>query len=192
VADNGPAAVGLGGGRTPAPAISGVGGGGVVPGDLLVDRWSLGAVVVLVVNDHWLKGRLGADPGLGIVTGKLSDVAGLAFFPLVLVSLLEVVRAAAGRVWSTSRRELAATVVAVGLAFAAIKVVPTAADAYAGSLAFVRWLPGALVAALTGAPSPPQPRIHHVMDMTDCLSLPALWWAYATGLRRRRARRGPP
>lgn len=42
------------------------------------------AVAVLLVNDHLLKGA-GVLPG--VVTGKLSDVAGLFFFPILLVVL---------------------------------------------------------------------------------------------------------
>jgi hypothetical protein len=41
------------------------------------------AVAVLIVNDHVLKHRF---PGL--VTGKLSDFAGLFFFPLLLVDAI--------------------------------------------------------------------------------------------------------
>jgi hypothetical protein len=139
--------------------------------------------MVLVVNDHWLKARLGPDARLGLVTGKLSDVAGLVFFPLVLVSILELVR---GR--AVSRAELVSAVLATGVGFAAIKLVPAAAGAYAGSLATLRWLPAGLAGALTAAPLPSPPRIHHVMDVTDCLSLPALWLGYRVGARARRAR----
>jgi hypothetical protein len=139
-------------------------------------------VVALVVNDHWLKARLGPDPRLGLFTGKLSDVAGLVFFPLVLVSIVELVR---GR--ATSRAELTGAVLATGVGFAAIKVVPAAAAAYAGSLAALRWLPAGLAGVLTAAPLPSLPRIHHVMDVTDCLSLPALWLGYRVGVRAREA-----
>jgi hypothetical protein len=139
------------------------------------------SVVVLVVNDHWLKARLGPDPRLGVVTGKLSDVAGLVFFPLVLVSIVELVR---GR--AASRAEVTGAVVLTGVAFAAIKLVPVAAGAYTGGLAALRWLPAGLAGALTAAPPPSPPRIHHVMDVTDCLSLPALWLGHRIGVRGRR------
>lgn len=45
----------------------------------------LAAVCLLVINDHWLKGA-GILPGP--ITGKLSDVAGLFFFPILLFVLL--------------------------------------------------------------------------------------------------------
>jgi hypothetical protein len=72
----------------------------------------LAAVLVLVVNDHVLKGA-GLVPSW--LTGKLSDVAGLFFFPVLLVSLARGVRLRL----SPSR---AAAVTAV--AFAAVKLVP--------------------------------------------------------------------
>ncbi|MBX6723359.1 MAG: hypothetical protein IRY92_09020, partial [Dactylosporangium sp.] len=78
---------------------------------------TLAAVVVLVVNDHLLK-----DAYPGLVTGKLSDVAGLVLAPAVLASLvtLLVPRAPAGPV------AVGATAV-VGLAFAIVKALPAAA-----------------------------------------------------------------
>ena len=50
------------------------------PGALLLHPVNLIAMLVLGLNDHWLKA---AWPGL--VTGKLSDVAGLVVLPLVVV-----------------------------------------------------------------------------------------------------------
>ena len=47
----------------------------------------LSALVLLVVNDHWLKGA-GILPSW--LTGKLSDFAGLIVAPVVLVSLLRL------------------------------------------------------------------------------------------------------
>ena len=44
---------------------------------------ALAAIVVLIVNDHVLKS---AWPG--VVTGKLSDIAGMIVFPLFLSALL--------------------------------------------------------------------------------------------------------
>lgn len=52
------------------------------------------AVVLLGVNDHFLKGS-GWLPGW--VTGKASDLAGMFFFPLFLAAVLSVVPRLAGR-----------------------------------------------------------------------------------------------
>lgn len=135
------------------------------------------AVVVLAVNDHWLKGRFGADPVAGVVTGKLSDVAGLAFFPALLVSVVEVVRWALRRDrggWACRRRELAAAVAVTAAGFAAVQTVPVAAAGYEAALAVLRWAPSGVAAAVGGRPWPPLPEIAHVMDASDLVCLPAL------------------
>ena len=61
-----------------------------VPGDLLLGVVPLAAIALLFLNDHILKA---AWPGL--VTGKLSDVAGFVFFPFLLVGRLAARRTAA-------------------------------------------------------------------------------------------------
>jgi hypothetical protein len=55
-----------------------------VPGDWLLHPVVLLSAVLLGLNDHLFKGVLP-----GIITGKLSDFAGLVFFPLFLLSLVE-------------------------------------------------------------------------------------------------------
>lgn len=113
---------------------------------------ALAAVVVLVVNDWVLKPS--AAPGW--LTGKLSDVAGLVFAPLVLTALVD---AAIGR--PLTRAKLAASIALTGAVFAAVKLSPEAARAVARA-----W-------SLTGVDA----RI--VADPTDLLALPSLavaWW----------------
>ncbi len=72
------------------------------------------AVVVLVVNDWLLKPRFP-----GAVTGKLSDIAGLVFAPVVLSALIGLARRA-----PITRARLAGCIVATGAVFAAIKLWP--------------------------------------------------------------------
>ncbi len=62
-----------------------------IPGDALLQPLALGAIAVLLLNDHVFKA---VAPGL--VTGKLSDIAGLVFFPLLLVAVAELALARAG------------------------------------------------------------------------------------------------
>ena len=113
------------------------------------------ALVLLGVNDHFFKGS-GLLPGW--LTGKLSDFAGLAFFPLLLTAGADTL------VWLVTKRvdfslrrwKLAVAIAATGLAFAALKIVPGAA--------------GALDGVLGG---------HTVADPTDLVALGALaaaWW----------------
>ncbi len=109
---------------------------------LLHPAWLL-ALAVLAVNDHVLKGA-GVLPG--VVTGKLSDLAGLFVAPALLASLLGV----------GGRRALAACHAAVGAGFAVIQVWAPAA---AGLVAVTAWL--GLPWVIT-------------MDPTDLLALPML------------------
>ncbi|WP_437600479.1 hypothetical protein WMF28_02775 [Sorangium sp. So ce590] len=88
---------------------------------LLHPLW-LGALALLVLNDHALKGS-GLLPGW--VTGKLSDFAGLLVAPAVLASLLRV----------SSRRGFLGAHVATGAVFSAIKLAPEAARAVEGLMA---------------------------------------------------------
>jgi hypothetical protein len=75
------------------------------------------ALVVLVANDHLLKGA-GVLPS--VLTGKLSDFAGLYVVPGVLAALLRV----------RSRAAWASCHVVVGVCFAAINVWPRASIAF--------------------------------------------------------------
>src|SRR6185503_14129060 len=120
-------------------------------------------VLVLVVNDWVLRRH---RPGSGIV-GKLSDIAGLAFAPVVLTAAIGLILALAARLGaridpSLTRRRLALAVVATGAGFAAIKLSPAAAELFVRILSFVR------------------PATVNT-DRTDLLTLPALALAYWIG-----------
>jgi hypothetical protein len=136
------------------------------------------AVAVLALNDHWLKGRFGTGPTAGMVTGKASDVAGLAFFPALVVSVIEVARWARRRGrggWASGRRELAAAMAVTAAGFAAVQSIPPAAVGYEAVLVVLRWWPACVAAALGGQPWPPIPEVDHVMDASDILCVPAVW-----------------
>lgn len=75
---------------------------------LLTPTW-LGALALLVANDHWLKGA-GMIPGS--LTGKLSDFAGMLVAPTLLAALLRV----------RTTRGLAACHLAVAGVFAGIQL----------------------------------------------------------------------
>jgi len=126
-------------------------------------RWTahpltVGATAVLLLNDHVFKQ---AWPGL--VTGKLSDVAGLVVAPPVLGLLLGLFLA--------RRVAAAAAVLVTGAAFAVVKL--TAAGAEAASAAW----------SVVNGPS------FVLADPTDLVALPALglsWWVW------RRVSAAPP
>lgn len=133
---------------------------------------ALAAVALLVVNDWLLKPRWGPS----LVTGKLSDLAGLAFAPVALSAAIGLAGHAASRLGarldpSLSRRRLVACVIATGAVFAAVKLSPAAAA----------WLAAAL--SLLGR------RAEIYLDPTDLLCLPAL--ALAVWIGRDELRRIP-
>jgi hypothetical protein len=128
----------------------------------LVSPVMLVAIAVLVVNDHVLKQ---AYPG--VLTGKLSDVAGLVFFPVLLAAIAEQFGARGLRV-------LVVTTLATGIVFAAVKTIPLAADAYRVGLGALQWIPRALVAVVSGDAVPAAGRVALAMDPTDLVALPAV------------------
>ena len=109
---------------------------------LLHPVW-LGALAVLALNDHVLKGS-GLLPDL--VTGKLSDVAGLMVAPALFATILRV----------RSRRAWTMAHVAVGVVFAALQLSTIASAAWSALMETVAfgWVT--------------------TMDPTDLLALPAL------------------
>lgn len=78
--------------------------------------WTIGAVAVLILNDHVLKGA-GLLPS--VVTGKLSDVAGLFFFPILLVCSVE-------RLFGAKRGLEVLSCAATAAVFALLKTCPSA------------------------------------------------------------------
>jgi hypothetical protein len=138
-----------------------------LPAGELLEPLALVAVVILVLND-WVLKRW--DPVPALVSGKLSDLAGLLFAPLLATACLDLAlwglaRAGAPVDFSLGRGKLAASICAIGALFAAIKLSPAAAG----------WLEG--VAAAAGLSW----RI--VPDPTDLFALPALAGAFWLGRR---------
>lgn len=118
------------------------------------------AIALLAANDHLFKAWWS-----GLVTGKLSDVAGLAFFPLLLQAAWEFVTRTA-----PSRRVLLASATATGLVFALVNTWAPADEAYRAALGAMQWIVrGEFV------------RVSHVRDAADLLALPALGLALAAG-----------
>ncbi len=123
-----------------------------------------------MLNDHVLKA---AWPSWW--TGKLSDVAGMAFFPLMLQAGWEAGRSTLlpRRPWGPERRVLVIAIALTGCVFAAIQVAPIAADAFRHGL-------GLLQAPFRGRISV----VHHTADPTDLIALPALGLAWLVGRKR--------
>ncbi len=136
----------------------------MTPGSRLLHPIALAAIAVLVLNDHVLKDAYG-----NALTGKLSDVAGLLFFPLMLQAGWELAR---DRV--TGNRFLIGAAVATALVFASVQLNPLAADAYRYGLGALQWP----VRALMGGAYAP---VAVTPDPTDLLALPAAAAAVVLG-----------
>lgn len=118
---------------------------------------TLVALALLLLNDHVLKA---AFPGFW--TGKLSDAAGLTFFPVVLAFALGARRAPA----------VAAAAAATALTFAAVKISGEACDRYAEGLGLAQWLVRVPFWALRGVELPSPGHAVVAQDPTDLLALP--------------------
>ena len=137
-----------------------------MPGGLRLHPAVLAAIALFVVNDHVFKPT---HPGW--LTGKLSDVAGLVFFPVLLAAVAELVIPVA-------RRHVGATlliaVAATGLTYVAMLVSPAGGDGYRWFIGLVQWpfrIAGALAA---GTPVPAIAPVWFAADPTDLITLPAL------------------
>lgn len=138
----------------------------------------LAAIGVLLLNDHYLKSAW-PHP----ITGKLSDVAGLVFFPLLLVAIIEVTQAATRRYRGPSHRLLLTAILTTGLVFTLVQLFPSATEAYRVALAALQRPALALDLLLSGATPEAWPRVAATPDPTDLLALPALAAAYLIGNR---------
>jgi len=150
------------------------------PGDALLQPLAIAAIALLLLNDHLLK-----SIAPGVLTGKLSDIAGLVFFPLLLVAVVELALAAAGRWSGPDPRLITAAVAATGIAFAAVKLVPGAEGVYEQVLGLAQWPFRALAALIAGGSAAGVPtRVDLTRDTTDLVALVALWIPLEVGARR--------
>lgn len=127
------------------------------------------AVGVLIVNDHLLKR---AWPGL--VTGKLSDLAGLIIAPLLVLVGARALADCAGRRSLPLRKAALDAAILTAIAFAAVKTLSPAAGAYRIFMGVARWPIDALVASAAGGGLPPIRPVILAMDPTDLVVLPAV------------------
>lgn len=156
------------------------------PGSALLHPVTLTALVTLALNDHVLKR---VCPG--VVTGKLSDFAGVVLLPVFLHALVELTAAHVQRrplSAAASDRWLLRCVVVSLLAFALPEVSPAAELAYRYGLGGARWPFRALAALLTGHALPHVHPVRATADVTDLLAVPMGMVAYWLA----RARANPP
>lgn len=156
-----------------------------VPADALLHPVALAAIGVLLLNDHVLKA---AAPGP--VTGKLSDFAGLVFFPLVLLGTWEAARSAIGRWSGPSVRALVLSVLVTAIAFGLVKATELGAGTFASALGAAQWALGLALTAGHGSNEMVPALV--VLDPTDLVALPAVLiaaWIGSSRLPRSEARR---
>jgi hypothetical protein len=139
----------------------------VRPGDGLLHPLPMTGIATLLVNDHVGK-ALAAGTPWSLLTGKISDVAGLLFFPLLLVALGEVLTQ---RLWRP--RMVVTVIMVVGLSFTAVKLSPVAADGYRWLWGWLRFPLDAFVARLHGKVAV-LGQVQLVMDPGDLIALPVL------------------
>ena len=139
----------------------------------------LASVGVLVMNDHWAKALWP-----GFLTGKLSDFAGLMFFPFLLQAAWELGHALLRKPWSPSQRVLWAAAISTTVVFAAVKVWAPAAELYRIAFGAARWPLDALVASLHGSALPAFSKVTLARDPTDLVALVSVGVALFIGHRR--------
>lgn len=141
-----------------------------VPGDLLLHPAGLFALLLVIANDRVLKTAVPSA-----LTGKLSDFAGLVYFPLFVVALAEGVRRLfRSPGWPLTSRAVDSVALAVGAVFVLIKVWGPAAEVYRSYLGVLLW-PFYLVGdVVQGRGLPAVRRVGLVQDATDLLALVVL------------------
>jgi hypothetical protein len=140
-----------------------------------------GSVALLVLNDHLLKGSDGLSPA---VTGKLSDLAGMCFFPLLMQAEVELILHRIGRPWGPSRRVLLGSAALCALFFAGIQLSAPLAQVWTHGLGLAQWPFHAAHAWTAGQALPTLMPVAHTADPTDILTTPAVGLAVWAGWRR--------
>lgn len=137
---------------------------------------ALGALLLLLVNDHVLKRAMP-----GVLTGKLSDLAGMVFFPLVLVALARMTTPK--HVWTArfEPRVLVAACLATAIGFALVKSTAFGNDAYRMTWGALQWPAHALSALARGRALPHLAKVSCVRDVTDLVALPFVGVAWSLG-----------
>ena len=148
-----------------------------VPGDGLLHPIAIAAIALLIANDHVFKAIWP-----GPITGKVSDFAGLVFFPLLLQAIWQLMLAAVRRDSAPTDRQVVAAVIVTGVLFAANKLLPAANEAVSIVMGSGQWLVGQVLG--TG-PDRVMP-VSMALDPTDLVALPSLLVAYAIRPRSRR------
>lgn len=148
-------------------------------GSLLLHPASLASLALLVLNDHVLKATWP-----GPFTGKLSDVAGMLFFPVLLVSAWEIAVNLSGRWTGPSMRVLVVAVISATATFTLVKTLPFAAQLAGEVLGIVQWVFALPIGLIAGRPLSPIVSARVIVDPTDLVAVPAAGLALWIGAAR--------
>jgi hypothetical protein len=139
------------------------------------------SLVVLVINDHVLKQLCP-----GVLSGKLSDFAGVLLLPVFVHALLELT---AARLWhepltvARGDRALLYVVGICALAFGLPELWRPAEFVYRYGLGAAQFPFRVLGGLLSGHGAPPFQPVRATADVTDLLALPMALVAFAVGRR---------
>jgi len=150
-----------------------------VAADGLLHPVALASIGLLILNDHVLKAAFG-----NALTGKLSDVAGMIFFPLLLQAALEVLRSFLGRPWAPSRVVLVASCAATAIVFSLVNTVPEVAALWSLALGGLQWPFLSVVALIQSHPIPAVRPVVTTVDPTDLVTVPFVLIAAWVGWHR--------
>ena len=160
-------------------------------GDGLLHPLVLLALGLLLLNDHVFKAAAVGTPW-SVVTGKLSDVCGVLFLPVLLVAGVELLQAARSRLFRAQKAGDTADVriavfaaVFVAVFFALMKTVPAVGAVYAHALGALQWPFLALAALVSGEAVPGLRPVRHILDATDVVVVPVAF--VVVWLQRKRA-----
>ncbi len=139
------------------------------PGAVLTHPVIIAMLVLWIVNDHLLKDLLA-----NALTGKLSDVASLAVFPLIPVTMYEIWCGLRGHEPKYMKPVLLLSLASTGSVMIGINVSAYWADAYRVGLGLCQWPFYAIAHFISGDTLPPTHTVHLTMDPTDIWTLPSL------------------
>jgi hypothetical protein len=146
----------------------------MVRGATLIHPLVLGAMALMAINDHLLK-----DCCHSWLTGKLSDFAGLLFFPILLHALGELLFTKEPWAAERSNKILGGLSVITAVGFSWVQLSSTGGQAWAMGLGGLQWI-------VTGGflRDVPVQAVQHWADPTDLMALPMLGVALWIGWRR--------
>ncbi len=123
-----------------------------------------------ILNDHFFKAMFANE-----LTGKLSDVASLAVFPLFPLACYDIISFYAKRPRKHFDLVLYASLVATGMVMVGINISPAWAEAYRHGLGLAQWPFLALKDLLNSGELSSLKTVKLTMDPSDSYTLPALF-----------------